>query len=100
MRHQIFGLFIDEWVGMVTILSAVIGAMGWILNRTLDRTMIPLRMAIQNLTKTIEGLERDSRMRMAEVKALGDSLESHLIDSQEIKTKVQNLEKEVYDRKR
>ena len=100
MRHQIFGLFIDEWVGIVTILSTVIGAMAWVLNNTLDRTMTPLKTAIQNLTRSIEAMERDNQARRLEVKALGDSLESHLIDSQEIKTKVQNLEKEVFDRKR
>lgn len=99
MRHQIFGLFIDEWVGMVAILSAVISGMGWILNRALDRTMIPLKTAIQNLTKSIEAMERDNQTRQLEVKELGESLESHLIESQEIKTKVQNLEKEVFSRK-
>lgn len=98
MQHTFFGFSITEWVGLIGILTAVISGLGWIFNRTLDQTMLPLRYAIRDLSEVIKSMERDNATRQLRVDRLGESLESHLIDSQEIKTKVINLEKEVFRR--
>lgn len=102
MQHTFFGFSINEWVGLLGIFTAIITGVGQIFNRTLnralDKTMQPLRYAIDNLSKTIEALKHDNSAQQIEVKNLGKSFESHLIDSQEIKTKVINLEKEVFRR--
>ena len=100
MQHTFFGFTINEWVGLIGIFTAVITGVGQIfnrtLNRTLDKTMLPLRYAIDNLSKTIEAMKQDHSAQQIEVRNLGKSFESHLIDSQELKTKVRNLEKEVF----
>ena len=102
MQHTFLGFSINEWFGLLGIFTAIITGVGQIFNRTLnralDKTMQPLRYAIDNLSKTIEALKNDNSAQQIEVKNLGKSFESHLIDSQEIKTKVINLEKEVFRR--
>ena len=102
MQHTFFGFSINEWVGLLGIFTAIITGVGQIFNRTLnralDKTMQPLRYAIDNLSKTIEAMKHSHSAQELEVRDLSKNFESHLIDSQEIKTKVTNLEKEVFRR--
>lgn len=102
MQHTFLGFSINEWFGLLGIFTAIVTGVGQIFNRTLnralDKTMQPLRYAIDNLSKTIQALKNDNSAQQIEVRNLGKSFENHLIDSQEIKTKVINLEKEVFRR--
>ena len=92
MHHQFLGFMIEEWGALIVISGSFLSAFGWVLNKTL----LPLKYAIEDLTRTMEEIREDNERRDMEAKRLEGKFNQHLIEAGQMRVRISNLEKEIF----